>query len=75
MDLNSFLNNVLGDKNVFFQGSSGNTIHIGDITYDKTTKKRSVKCPECKTPASEDTKEETSNYIAFTCLRDRKSVV
>lgn len=69
MDLNSFLNNVLGDKNVFFQGSTGNTIHIGDIIYDKTTKKRSVKCPKCDTPASEDTKEETRNYVAFTCLK------
>lgn len=69
MDLNSFLNNVLGDKNVFFQGSSGNTIHIGDIIYDKTTKKRSVKCPQCDTPVSEETKEETRNYVAFTCLK------
>jgi len=71
MDFNSILNTVLGDKNVFFHSSNGNTIHIGDIIYDKTTKKRSVICPKCKTPTSEDTKEETHNYVAFTCLKCR----
>lgn len=69
MDFNSFFNKVLGDNNVFIQDSNGNSIHIGDIIYDKVTNKRSVKCPNCGTSASEETKEETNNYIAFTCVK------
>lgn len=68
--LNSFLNDILGDDNVFFQGSNGNTIHIGDIVYDKSTNKRTVNCTNinCQAQASEETKEVTRNYVAFTCI-------
>jgi hypothetical protein len=64
----SFLNNVFSEGNFFFENSNGNTINIGSITFNSATKERAIKCPKCKTIASEDTKEQTYNYTAFTCL-------
>ena len=68
MDINSFLNYVNGNKNIFLQDSNHNIIHIANITYYHAEKKRTVKCPECKAPAEDATKEETIAYIAFTCI-------
>jgi|GEM_PF-6287081 len=71
METNDIFNNLLGGKHVFFQKSHGNTIHIGDIVYDKNTKQLTVQCPkkDCRTPADIETREQTSTYVAFICKK------
>lgn len=68
MSINSILNYVSGNKNIFLQDSNNNIIVIGNITYDNAKKKRTVKCLLCKTPAEDSTKEEEIDYTAFTCI-------
>lgn len=63
-------NTLLGDQNILLQGGV-NHVHVGDITYNTETKKRSIRClnPKCKAQASEEDKKEREGYCAFKCKK------